>query len=149
MVGCYIFFKYILQKQLRNQSDLRDIYQSYTFGIVKNNSSEIFDNSVEQILAFITREGKSSIGLIGTDTSSETQKVFEEMALKLKNEKVEVSCACGIDEISKMLKECKNINHVVLIEKKNVSTYEDIEREVEMCEKCHVQIIGNIVIDKE
>lgn len=149
LVISFIFIKYILQTRLRNKNDLRDIYHSYNFGVVKNAENQKLDNIVGQIVTFSIRGGMKKIGLLGTDNSEDTQEIFSQVASKVKNEKIEVYCACGLEKISRILKDYPDIKQVVIIEKKNGSTYEKIEQEMKICEKCHVEILGNIIIDSE
>ena len=145
---CLIIFKYISQKELRNQNDIRDMYHNYTFGVVKNSEQQI-SVIVDQIIAFAIRGGIHKIGLIGTDVSEENKRLVNLIATKIKEEKLEACIACGISEIPNLLKELGETNQVILVEKKNGSTYKNIEREIEMCEKCKVKILGNVIIDVE
>ena len=145
---CWIFLEYIFQGKLRNQNDLRDMYHSYMFGIIKKPEQEI-DVIVKQITAFGSCAEVKKIGLIGTDVSEESKEIIRRISSRLEEEKIEIISACGLDSLPETLKEIKDDNQVILVEKKNGSTYRDIERELEMCDKCNVSILGNIVIDIE
>lgn len=147
VVVCFIILRYVLQKQLRNQNDLRDIYNSYSFGVVEELDQKM-DIIVEQITAFAIRGRITKVSLISTDVSEETQSVLQTLASKIKNDNLEICTACGINNIPNLLKKIEDTNHqVILVEKKNKSTYENIEREIKICEKCDIQILGNVVID--
>lgn len=149
LISCYVFIKYILQKKLRNGNDLKEIYHSYTFGIIKKDDRDILNDVVKQIATFTIRKDVKKIGLIGTNVSEDSKAVFRKITSALKNEKLEVCCAYGINEIADLFKGSEQIAQVVLIEKKNGSTYEDIEREMEMCERCGIEILGNVIVDSE
>lgn len=147
IVVCYVVAKYLLQRKLRNQNDLQDLYHSYTFGIITDLKKDLENGLIEQILAVTIRRKIYCVGLIGTDTSKETQDVFDMIASRLKNENIDVCSAYGCDKVPKLLKDNEMINQVIIIEKKNGSTYENIENEIKLCEQCNVQILGNIIVD--
>lgn len=146
IVICYIVLRYMLQKELRNPYDLRDIYHSYTVGVVKNFEKDV-EFAVEQIKALAVRGETAKIGLISTEVSTETQNVIEILATRIKDDDLEISTACGIRQIPNMLKEFGEAGQVILIEKKDKSTYGNVEREIEICDKFDIKIMGNIIID--
>lgn len=148
LVICGIFLKYILQEELRNQNDIKNIYDNYTLGIV-NNTDEKIDIVVDQIVALATKKGADRIALVSTVISQDTQKICNIIRSKIEKYNLEMCTACGIDNIPNLLKDVGDKDLVIMIEKKNDSTYKNIEREIEMCKKCNVEILGNIVIDTE
>lgn len=155
LVGCVIgiflavfvvFLRYILQKELRNRNDLKDIYDCYTLGIIEKSEQDI-DAIVDQIIAFAVSNGTYSVGLVGSDDTKETQEIFNRIASKIKENNLKIYVACGVKKIPKLLKELGQEGQVVLVEEKDKSTYKNIECEMEMCKKCDVKIVGNIIID--
>lgn len=148
LVLCYIILRYMLQKELRNPYDLRDVYHSYTVGVIKELEQEV-EPIADQIKAFAVRGKITKIGLISTEVSAETKNILDILACKIKDDDLKISTACGIRQIPNVLKEFGEASQVILIEKKNKSTYGDIEREIELCDKCNVKILGNIIIDVE
>ena len=144
----YVVLRYLMQKAIRNRSDLQDLYHIYTFGVTNNKDGyEGIEKIAKQIVACATTNGIHKIGLIGTDDTENTEKFLKTLEKRLKNEKIESLCGVGIENISYVLQNVGSAGYVVLVERKDGSLFEDVEKEISMCEKCNIQILGNIIID--
>lgn len=144
----YVVFRYLMQKEIRNRSDLQDLYHIYTFGVTNNKDGyESTEKIAKQIVACATTNGIHKIGLIGTDDTENTENFLKTLEKRLKNEKIESLCGVGIENISYVLQNVGSAGYVVLVERKDGSLFEDVEKEISMCEKCNIRILGNIIID--
>ena len=144
----YVVLRYLMQKAISNRSDLQDLYHIYTFGVTNNKDGyEGIEKIAKQIVACATTNGIHKIGLIGTDDTENTEKFLKTLEKRLKNEKIESLCGVGIENISYVLQNVGSAGYVVLVERKDGSLFEDVEKEISMCEKCNIQILGNIIID--
>ncbi len=144
----YIVIKYLMQKQIRNCTDIQELYQIYTFDVINKTNVKDIDNTVQQILACAVANGIHKIGLIGTDDSEKSKKVLEMLQKALQNKKLEISSGLGIKNISIVLQNVGATGQVIMIERKNGSLYSDIEKEIAMCKKCNIDILGNILVDE-
>lgn len=143
----WIVIKYLMQKQIRNYTDIQDLYQIYTFDVINEKKIESMGSVVQQIVACATANGIHKIGLIGTDTSEKSQKVLQKLEKELKNKQLEIVSGLGVENISIVLQKIGNAGHVIMIETKNGSFYTDIEKEIAICEKCNIDILGNVLVD--
>ena len=144
----WIVVKYWLQNTIRNQTDLKDMYHCYTFGVIGKTKNEL-DIIVKQIEAFALRNGIHKIGLISTNDSEEVKKIFQMITSKVEDDNLEICIACGIDNIPDLIKKNSDTNQVIIIEEKNGSTYQKVEHEMELCDKCQLQILGTIIINAD
>ena len=142
----YIVTRYLTQKQMRNKSDLQDLYKNYTFGVITDKEDSI-SYITEQIIACLVTNKIQKIGVIGADQSEESQKELQLLLTELKKEKVEVIYGLGIKNTSTVIKNIGDSGCAIMLERKDGSMYMDIEKEIILCEKCNIKILGNVIID--
>ena len=73
--------------------------------------------------------------------------MLQKLEKELRNKQLEVVSGLGAENISIALQKIGNEGHVIMIETKNGSFYTDIEKEIALCEKCNMDILGNVLVD--
>lgn len=139
--------KYILSSKLHTADDLKNAFGLSVLGEITSDSSNI-DVICQETVIGASKNSAESIYLIGASD--------DEVSIKNRNDiKDNIELGKGIKTVkvglsafndSKSMKELSEADAAVLVERIGLSSYEDIAREIELCNKFEVKILGAVVV---
>ena len=161
VVACgYVAVRYVMSSKLRTVGELESGFDFNVLGCVTaQNKSKLFRNSydaytneeqVELIAAnvkvLMERQGKQKLFLTGDSTTERCRDAVEQIAKSL-NEKgltctTGASVAYDVDSIHKIAA----ADAVVLVEQIDVSRYDAIKKEKELCAECKIPVLGCVSV---
>lgn len=172
LVCCFAGVTYICTSALRTTQDLTDAFQLMLIGQVSSDEQKkkrIFsgiDKWLDDIFASkgpkFTREEQlrminsgirvacdkaqmKTLFVTGSSNDEESQKLVSEL-VKAKYADVKVAKGNSIVYDAESLEQMAKADGVVFVERVGQSLYKDIERELELCKKYGVAVVGSIVV---
>ena len=162
VVACgYIAVRYVMSSKLRTVGDLESGFGLTVLGCVtEQNKSKLFRSSydayskeeqVELIAAnvkvLMERQDKQKVFLTGDSATERCREVIELVAQSLNDKGLTcttgASVAYDVDSINKIA----DADAVVLVEQIDVSRYDAIKKEKELCAECKIPVLGCAAIE--
>ena len=155
VVGCgYIAIRYVLSSKLRTAQDLEHGFGITVLGCVaEQNSSKRVGTKEDQIGVIVAnvklimeRQGKQKVFLTGGSATERCCGVIDAIAQGLKDQGMD--CAVGVSVVNDVdsISKVADADAVVLVEEIDVSGYETIKKEKELCEQCKIPVLGSVVL---
>ncbi len=139
--------KYILSSKLHTADDLRNAFGLSVLGEVTNDSINV-DVICQEMLISATKHSVEIIYLMGAsddEISNKNRKdIKDNMILEKGIKTIKIGSSALND--SKTMKELSESDAVVLVERVGYSSYDDIAREIELCNKFEIKILGAVVV---
>lgn len=135
IVLCYLF-----QNKIRNYSDLRIMYDIYDLG-----HKELCSTDIMQKISMIVKKQKyNEICILSTNQNVKAEEFISCICNDLPN--IKVIAGLGNEQIPQALNELGTDGAAILVEMKNISYYSEVEKEMELCSKGNIPIIGSIIL---
>ncbi len=138
---------YVLSGKIHTADDLRGVFGLSVIGEAKSDTSE-FGLLSQRAAIGASKLGSENVYIMGAsddETSSRIRNaICAEMSEGNSLNSVKAGSSAVNDAVS--MKELSESDAVVLVEKIDKSRFEDIAREVELCQKFDVKILGAVVV---
>ncbi len=171
LIGGIEVLRWLIGGKLNSPEELQQNFDVHIYGVIeerkkhkilsliddliyklKNRNKKILNEkqNFRMILSGICldakRRGISSIYMIGTEIESINEKaIMNELKSELASEGVNLIIGQDILCDSKALLEMSQTGHVILVEETGFSKYQEIIREMEICQNQNINILGSIV----
>ena len=145
LLALILSFVYVFTPVLKTGDEIRDAFK---LPIISSIRSE--DNSYAHVysclLACIKKEEVGNVCIISASNSEATKKSMTTISDMFINGSASVTTCNSILSDSKVLDTVIESDGVVLFEQIGISRYENIAREIELCDNFGIKIIGVVVI---
>ena len=162
-VGCgWIAIRYIMQNKLRVADDLTSVYGLPVIGQISGEkkkakwfqspydaytNEEQLDLIAANVKVLMERQEKHKVFLTGDSGSERCRNMTQQLASRLNAQGLQ--CGAG-QSVAYDLGSISRINEaeaVVLVEQIDVSRYELIGKEKELCANCWIPVLGSVVVE--
>ncbi len=150
LAALWIAIRYVMSGRLHTADDLRD-----AFGVsvideisVKGNANSRLDVAVSGIGIASTKMKVSKICVIGVARDNEANVIRDDLVKALTSKEAEKSIEICNDVLNSPadMESMADADVAVLVERRDSSKYENIAREIELCEKYGVKILGAVFV---
>ncbi|MBO4458991.1 MAG: hypothetical protein J5802_14890 [Butyrivibrio sp.] len=140
---------YILSGKLHTAEDLRNAFELSVIGDISGTEDKKIGVITSEIGLAASNIEASKICIIGAAIDDAVSKLRETIANDIRSKNSIKSCEACNDVINSIadMETMSESDAVVLVEKKNSSRYEDIAKELELCNKYGVKVLGAVIMD--
>ena len=145
----YYSLKYIFSSRLRTADDVNTLFNLSVIGTVnKSNVEKGIDILAAELALDIAKKSAKSISIIGASATdaANTFKAKLESLLKDKCAGSDIKVIKNVLGSEDDMKLLADSEYAILVEQTDVSKYEDIASELELCKKYEVNTLGSLVI---
>ncbi len=145
----YYSLKYIFSSRLRTADDVNTLFNLSVIGTVnKSNVEKGIDILAAELALDIAKKSAKSISIFGASSTdaANTFKAKLESLLKDKCAGSDIKVIKNVLGSEDDMKLLADSEYAILVEQTDVSKYEDIASELELCKKYEVNTLGSLVI---
>ena len=145
----YYSLRYIFSSRLRTSDDVNTLFGLSVIGTVnKANIEKGIEMLAAELALDINKKNAKSVSIIGSSTTdaSDSFKAKLGSLIKEKCSGTDIKVIKNVLGLESDMKLLSDSEYAVLVEQTDVSKYEDVASELELCKKYEVNTLGSIVI---
>ena len=162
-LGClWIAIRYIMQNKLRVADDLANVYGLTVLGQISGEKKkakwfqspydsytkeEQLDLIAANVKVLMERQEKNKVFLTGDSSSERCRNMTEQLAARLNAQGLQCTAGQSVAYDLGSISEINETEAVVLVEQIDVSRYELIGKEKELCANCGIPVLGGVVVE--
>jgi len=165
----FFFVIYVFSPKLRSVADVTNVYGIPVLGVVSKKTSkshkidlliaDLFSSDpawftekmrismmCTEIMLAAKKESATKLFLSTTHQDEDIYKAMSVVYNNFQESNLSVSCGKSVVYYSQSLKKMAESDGVILFEKIDASTYEDIRKEISFCDRYQIPVLGCIVV---
>jgi len=139
---------YVISGKLRIKDDLSYAFGLSILGEIKDEERDKIGMIASEVGITASKINASKVCVIGSAKDKKAMDIKKLVCEEIAKRAGIDSCICCEDVLSSSadMERMSETDAVILVEKKNVSKYEDISKELELCDKYDVKTLGSIFV---